>query len=156
MKDRSRRTSSRRAATPGRRRSHTSGHELEADAEAARLGALRDRLGQHSLAMAVAVVTRIPGLGQPGVLVFDEQYYVPGAAEMLQWGAMHGLAKHPPLGWWLIASGIELFGFTPTGWRVASLIAGVATVGAVSAAARRLTGDQRLAFAQDCSARSTG
>ena len=99
------------------------------------------------LAMAVAVVTRIPGLGQPGVLVFDEQYYAPGAAEMLQWGAVHGLAKHPPLGWWLIASGIEVFGFTPTGWRVASLIAGVATVGAVSAAARRLTGDQRLALA---------
>jgi dolichyl-phosphate-mannose--protein O-mannosyl transferase len=108
----------------------------------------RSRIGWAApLVMTLAVVTRIPGLGQPGVLVFDEQYYAPGAAEMLQWGAVHGLAKHPPLGWWLIASGIELFGFTPTGWRVASLVAGVATVGAVCAATRRLTGDQWLAFA---------
>jgi 4-amino-4-deoxy-L-arabinose transferase-like glycosyltransferase len=96
--------------------------------------------------MAIALVTRLPGLTSPGVLVFDEQYYAPGAAEMLQWGAVHGLAKHPPLGWWLIASGIELFGFTPLGWRIAALIAGVATVGAVCAAVRRLVHDQRLAF----------
>ncbi len=97
-------------------------------------------------AMAIAAVVRTPGLTRPGVLVFDEQYYAPGAAEMLQWGAVHGLAKHPPLGWWLIASGIEVFGFNPLGWRIAALLAGVATVGAVSAAVRRLTGDQRLAF----------
>ncbi len=97
-------------------------------------------------AMTIAAVTRAPGLTRPGVLVFDEQYYAPGAAEMLQWGAVHGLAKHPPLGWWFIASGIEVFGFTPLGWRIAALLAGIATVGAVCAAVRRLTGDQRLAF----------
>ena len=95
--------------------------------------------------MVLALLTRLPGLSRPGVLVFDEQYWVTGAVDLIQWGSTHGQFKHPPLGQWLIASGISLFGLTPFGWRVAALLAGVATVGVVSATVRKLTGDQVLA-----------
>src|SRR6478735_4942617 len=37
--------------------------------------------------------------------------------------------EHPPLGKWLIALGIRVFGFDPSGWRTASALAGIATVG---------------------------
>ena len=33
---------------------------------------------------------------------------------------------HPPLGKWLIAMGIRLFGFNEVGWRVAAAVAGIA------------------------------
>ena len=97
------------------------------------------------LTMALALLTRLPGLSRPGVLVFDEQYWVTGAVDLIQWGSTHGQFKHPPLGQWMIASGISTFGLTPFGWRVAALLAGVATVGVVSATVRKLTGDQVLA-----------
>lgn len=98
-------------------------------------------------AMALALVTRLPLLGYPKVLVFDEVYYATDAVDTLQWAAEHGRAKHPPLGKWLIASGIRLFGFTPFGWRIASLIAGVIVVGLVAASVRRLTRRNGVAFA---------
>lgn len=97
-------------------------------------------------AMLLALVTRLPGFTRPGFLVFDEQYYVSNAADLIQWGSVHGRFTQPPLGQWLIASGIGAFGFDPFGWRIASLIAGVLTVGVVAAAVRRLTRDEFLAF----------
>jgi len=98
-------------------------------------------------AMALALVTRLPLLGYPKVLVFDEVYYAPDAVDTLQWAAEHGRAKHPPLGKWLIAGGIRVFGFTPFGWRIASLLAGVVVVGLVAASVRRLTRRNEVAFA---------
>lgn len=95
--------------------------------------------------MALALLTRLPGLTRPGFLVFDEQYWVTGAVDLIQWGSTHGQFKHPPLGQWLISTGISTFGLTPFGWRVAALVAGVATVGVVAATVRKLTGDQVLA-----------
>ena len=97
--------------------------------------------------MALALITRLPLLGYPKVLVFDEVYYATDAVDTLQWGAEHGRAKHPPLGKWLIASGIRVFGFAPFGWRFASLIAGVIVVGLVAATVRRLTRRNDIAFA---------
>ena len=43
-------------------------------------------------AMALALVTRLPLLGYPKVLVFDEVYYAPDAVDTLQWAAEHGRA----------------------------------------------------------------
>jgi dolichyl-phosphate-mannose--protein O-mannosyl transferase len=45
---------------------------------------------------------------------------------------------HPPLAKWLIGAGIQAFGFTPAGWRVAPLIAGTLTVAVLYLLARRL------------------
>ena len=48
------------------------------------------------------------------------------------------LSPHPPLGKWLIAAGIRIFGYRSGGWRVASLVAGTLTVVLVYLLARRL------------------
>ena len=68
---------------------------------------------------------RFWNLGTPDSLVFDEVYYVDGARDYLAGGVeeTNGAAEfvvHPPLGKWLIALGIALFGDTSYGWRIAS------------------------------------
>lgn len=100
--------------------------------------------------LALAAVLRLWALGRPDSLVFDELYYVRDAVSQLAHGfpttwpdddpAFGGeradsfsdqasTIAHPPLGKWLIALGIVLFGAdTGWGWRSAAALAGVATV----------------------------
>ncbi len=86
-----------------------------------------------SLVGIVALATRIPNLSRPPVLVFDEIFYANDALDLLTHGAERGFAAHPPLGKWMIAISIRAFGFTPTGWRVAPLLAGAIVAGLASA-----------------------
>ncbi len=95
---------------------------------------------------AVALVTRLSDLTRLPVLVFDELYWVPNATDLIQWGSTHGQFRHPPLGQWVIASGIAIFGLTPFGWRIGSLVMGVATVALVVLTVQRLCKNQFLAF----------
>lgn len=79
-----------------------------------------------------------------GTPLFDEKYYAVQAAEMLRTGGVEdnqafGVIVHPPLGKQLIAIGEMLFGYTPTGWRLASAIAGTLAILIVIRAVRRLT-----------------
>ena len=65
--------------------------------------------------------------------VFDEKHYVSQAKEMLTNGGMeynpnYGLIVHPPLGKWLLSIGEMIFGYTPLGWRIMPILAGVITV----------------------------
>ena len=74
-------------------------------------------------------VLRIFNLGSPKGLVFDEVYYVDGARDLLKYGVeVNGsnpeFIVHPPVGKWLIASGIKLFGDSEFGWRFASAVFG--------------------------------
>jgi len=74
-------------------------------------------------------VLRIINLGLPKGFVFDEVYYVDGARDLLKYGVEVDGTKpefivHPPVGKWLIASGIKLFGDSEFGWRFASTIFG--------------------------------
>jgi dolichyl-phosphate-mannose--protein O-mannosyl transferase len=74
-------------------------------------------------------VLRIINLGLPKGFVFDEVYYVDGARDLLKYGVEVDGTKpefivHPPVGKWLIASGIKLFGDSEFGWRIASAIFG--------------------------------
>jgi dolichyl-phosphate-mannose-protein mannosyltransferase len=74
-------------------------------------------------------VLRIINLGLPKGFVFDEVYYVDGARDLLKYGVeVDGtnpeFIVHPPVGKWLIASGIKLFGDTEFGWRFASAVFG--------------------------------
>ena len=96
--------------------------------------------------LAVAAVFRFWALGRPGTLVFDELYYVRDAITQLAHGfptawpdddpAMAtgftdepSFAVHPPLGKWIIALGLAVFGdATGWGWRSAVALTGVATV----------------------------
>ena len=109
---------------------------------------------------AVAAVLRLVELGRPNRLVFDETYYAKDAFALLKFGDSRGFVEnaddmiiagdlniftdepsfvvHPPGGKWLIAGGIELLGMEPTGWRLASALAGVLTAMLVVRAGRRL------------------
>lgn len=74
-------------------------------------------------------VLRIINLGLPKGFVFDEVYYVDGARDFLKHGveidgANPEFIVHPPVGKWLIASGIKLFGDSEFGWRFASAVFG--------------------------------
>ena len=76
-----------------------------------------------------AFLVRIINLGSPKGLVFDEVYYVDGARDLLKYGVeVNGsdpeFIVHPPVGKWLIASGIKLFGDNEFGWRFASAVFG--------------------------------
>ncbi len=84
--------------------------------------------------VAIAFAVRIVGIGQPDEIVFDEIYYAQDACWYLyQSPALCGVtgetsSGHPPLGKWLIAGGIQLFGYNPFGWRVMAAVAGTLTV----------------------------
>jgi dolichyl-phosphate-mannose--protein O-mannosyl transferase len=74
-------------------------------------------------------VLRLINLGLPKGFVFDEVYYVNGARDFLKYGvevdgANPEFIVHPPVGKWLIASGIKLFGDNEFGWRFASALFG--------------------------------
>lgn len=92
------------------------------------------------LPVVVALVLRMPRLGFPAVPVYDEVFYVLDAIDLLRWGTESGLAVHPPLGKWLIASGMAAFGVEPLGWRMASVLAGVGLVLVAALIGRLVTG----------------
>jgi len=76
-----------------------------------------------------AFVLRLINLGTPKGFVFDEVYYVDGARDLLNYGVeVDGINPefivHPPVGKWLIAGGIQIFGDNEFGWRFASAVFG--------------------------------
>ncbi len=108
--------------------------------------------------LVLASLIRLINLGSPQALVFDEVYYVRDAWTLwnlgyeAQWvGAAdfaHGdvnafltqgaFIAHPPLGKWIIALGMALFGpANPFGWRIATALAGIGVVFLVMLIARR-------------------
>lgn len=94
---------------------------------------------------------RFWNLGTPDSLVFDEVYYVDGARDYLAGGVevTDGAAEfvvHPPLGKWLIALGIALFGDTSTGWRIASAVIGTLSIALIYLVAKRLFNSDYLAL----------
>ena len=111
--------------------------------------------------MVIAALTRLWNLGYPARLVFDETYYVKdaltlsreghekswpdGADAAFQSGDVLGyldqaaFVVHPPLGKWLISTGIWFTGFDQsTGWRLSTAILGIATVGLLMLVALKL------------------
>jgi dolichyl-phosphate-mannose--protein O-mannosyl transferase len=110
------------------------------------------------LVMVVAAIVRLTGLAHPDELVFDETYYAKdacwyvNASEATCKRASDAPEVHPPLGKWLIAVGIRVFGFdcpdeprnvcegttTSFAWRIIPAVAGIATIGLLFLLARRL------------------
>ena len=94
--------------------------------------------------MVVAAVIRLWGLADPPDLIFDETYYAKDACHYA--GGSEELCKitddstkvHPPLGKWLIAGGVKVFGFDSFGWRIVPAIAGIITVALLFLLGRRL------------------
>jgi Predicted membrane-bound dolichyl-phosphate-mannose-protein mannosyltransferase len=107
--------------------------------------------GGPAVVTAVAAATRLVGLGHPDTLVFDETYYVKDAYTLSQLGyegswpadanrafnagnadvfqTTPSFVAHPPLGKWIIAAGLAVFGADdPFGWRVAVAVTGILLV----------------------------
>ncbi|MGC5616732.1 dolichyl-phosphate-mannose--protein mannosyltransferase [Georgenia sp. Z1491] len=110
----------------------------------------------------VAAVIRLPRLGIPERLAFDETYYVKEAYSLLTLGyegdwvgddanplfadadfsaltSDPDYVVHPPLGKWIIALGMRLLGpENPESWRIASALAGIVMVVLVARLGARL------------------
>lgn len=92
---------------------------------------------------AAAAALRLFQVAFPQALVFDEVHYAREAC-WYAFGAsacgfpLYHLEAHPPLGKWLIALGIRIFGYNPLGWRMAAVVAGTLTVPLLYLLARRL------------------
>jgi dolichyl-phosphate-mannose--protein O-mannosyl transferase len=77
---------------------------------------------------------RLVSLGRPVELVFDEVFYARDACwYVFARESVCGISDlasraHPPLGKWLIGSGIAAFGYEPFGWRIAVAVAGTLSV----------------------------
>ncbi len=74
-------------------------------------------------------VLRITNLGSTKGFIFDEVYYVDGARDLLKYGVEVSGSNpefivHPPVGKWLIAGGIAIFGDNEFGWRFATALFG--------------------------------
>lgn len=122
---------------------------------------------------ALAAAFRLPALGRPNTLVFDETYYVKDAWTLLnlgyeaKWpvnpdaafeaGDVYGYSPeagyvvHPPVGKWVIALGLRLVGAdSPVGWRLGVVLAGLVTVLLVTRVARRLFASTGLGVLAGC------
>ena len=81
----------------------------------------------------ISLALRLINLSTPKGYVFDEVYYVDGARDFLKYGVevtanAPEFIVHPPVGKWLIASGMKIFGDNEFGWRFATAIIGVALI----------------------------
>jgi dolichyl-phosphate-mannose--protein O-mannosyl transferase len=91
----------------------------------------------------ISLILRLFNLGTPKGFVFDEVYYVDGARDFLAHGVeVTGdepeFVVHPPVGKWLIALGIKLFGDNEFGWRFMGALLGTAMVVLIALIANRL------------------
>lgn len=80
------------------------------------------------LLLCLAAAVRLWDLGDPDRLFFDEKYYGPDSLDYVTRGVEAERPAHPPLGKWVIALGIQVFGYTPFGWRIGVAVAGSLTV----------------------------
>ena len=91
----------------------------------------------------VSFFLRIFHLGDIKTFIFDEVYYVDGARDLLKFGVeVTGnnpeFVVHPPIGKWLIALGIQLFGDSAFGWRFTTAVAGSVMILLIALIAHRL------------------
>ena len=138
--------------------------DFDLDIKKPMAGGLRGWIGPLA-ATATAAALRLPNLGTPHTLVFDETYYAKDALSLLNFGVEKKFIEganekllasdgqnyldifvnqpayvvHPPVGKWIIASGEAVFGATPFGWRIAVAILGILSVLLTARIARRLT-----------------
>ena len=114
---------------------------------------VRDRLTALGLGV-VALAFRLWHLSTPKGFVFDEVYYAQNANSLLHHGveldpksAAAQFIVHPPIGKWIIAAGIKIFGYHEFGWRFMGALVGACSIVMVFYVARRLFTNYFLALA---------
>jgi len=100
----------------------------------------------------ISLALRLVNLGTPKGFVFDEVYYVDGARDYLAHGVEVAgddpeFVVHPPIGKWLIALGIKIFGDSEFGWRFSGAILGTAMIVLIALIAQRLFRNSFLTIA---------
>src|ERR1019366_21701 len=115
-------------------------------------GKSRDRLTALGLGLA-ALFLRTWKLGSPKGFVFDEVYYAQNANSLLHHGVeldpKTGAAQfivHPPVGKWIIALGIKVFGYHEFGWRISAALVGTVSIVMIFYIAKRLFNNYFLAL----------
>lgn len=103
---------------------------------------MKTRIGVGAIAL-FALLLRLLNLGTPKGFIFDEVYYVDGARDYLKYGvevtgADPEFVVHPPVGKWLIALGIKIFGDNEFGWRFMGALLGSVMVILIALVAQRL------------------
>lgn len=113
----------------------------------------KDRLTALGLGI-LALAFRLWHLSTPKGFVFDEVYYAQNANSLLHHGveldpksAAAQFIVHPPIGKWMIAVGIKLFGYREFGWRFMGALVGAASIVMIFYIARRLFANYFLALA---------
>ena len=123
-------------------------------------------MGRSARGHGARGLLRLWNLGEPKAFVFDETYYAKEAWALLRYGyeqdyvdkadgqiisgntdvfsSTASYVVHPPLGKWMIASGEQLFGFTPFGWRIAVAVLGTLSILVLARLVRRMTGSTVL------------
>jgi dolichyl-phosphate-mannose-protein mannosyltransferase len=97
-----------------------------------------------SVITLVAGIVRLARVADPPEVVFDETYYAKDACWYINTSASlcevdsEQTQVHPPLGKWLIAIGIRLFGYESFGWRISAVVAGTIMVALLYLLARRI------------------
>ncbi len=87
---------------------------------------------------------RLFHVADPRSFIFDEVYYAKDACmyvlDSLQACKLDDVQNqvHPPLGKWLLAGGIEIFGFDSLGYRIACVAAGTLTIALLYLLARKI------------------
>jgi dolichyl-phosphate-mannose-protein mannosyltransferase len=87
-----------------------------------------------TLVSLIGGIIRFVNLSSPTDLIFDETYYAKDACFYLAGAAdvcdtdYEITYVHPPLGKWLLAIGIRIFGFDSFGWRIVAVVAGTITI----------------------------
>lgn len=98
-------------------------------------------LALYLLAQALFLVH----LSQPQTYTFDEFHYIP-AAKMLMSRTQNRNWEHPPLGKYIIGTGIALLGDEPAGWRFFATVFGALTVAGMYLWALAIFREERLAL----------
>jgi len=112
---------------------------------------VKTRIYVGAIALA-ALALRLLHLGSPKGFVFDEVYYVDGARDYLAHGVEvtgNGpeFVVHPPIGKWLIAIGIKIFGDNEFGWRFMGALLGSVMIVIIALIAHRLFRNSFLTIA---------
>jgi dolichyl-phosphate-mannose--protein O-mannosyl transferase len=112
---------------------------------------VKTRVSVGTIAL-IALALRLINLGTPKGFVFDEVYYVDGARDYLAHGVEVSaddpeFVVHPPVGKWLIALGIKLFGDNEFGWRFIGAVLGTAMIILIALIAQRLFHNSFLTIA---------